>query len=54
MRMETDFDKIEVSIANLHKVREERRQQMEEQERLKSASEFSGLIHALTLTKSNS
>ena len=30
MQMETDFDRIEVSIANLHKVREEKRQLLEE------------------------
>ena len=52
MKMATEMDSIQVSIANLHKIREERERL--DAEKAKKEHEFNQIMRSLTLTKKKS
>lgn len=52
MKMRSDLDHVEISLANLHAIREEKR--LLEEAKAKEKDSMSGIMRALTLTKSAS
>ena len=49
MKMRSDLDHVEISMANLHKIREDRR--LLEEAKNKEAGKMTGIMRALTKTK---